>query len=53
MNTFVAMIIEKLISKKKIIGWISAALIAITAAATSIDQKEVKEAVCGVSQENK
>lgn len=40
-------ILEKLITKKKLIAWISAALIAVTAIATKLDSQEVKDAVCG------
>lgn len=38
---------NKLVTKKKLIGWISAIVIAITAAAVSLDQAEVKSAICG------
>lgn len=48
MEGFVRMIIEKLISKKKVIGWVSAALIAITGVAVSMDPAEVKSAICDV-----
>lgn len=41
-------IIEQLITKKKLIGWISAALIAITGAAITMDPAEVKSAICDV-----
>jgi hypothetical protein len=35
-----------LVPKKKVIGWISAALIAVAAAATGMQSAEFKSAVC-------
>lgn len=36
-------------SKKRIIGWIGAAAIAVGATLAGLQSKEVKEAVCGAS----
>lgn len=45
---FAKKIFEMLVTKKKIIGWVSAALIAITGAAITMDPAEVKSAICDV-----
>lgn len=39
---------EKLVSKKKVIGWIATALIPIIGTAVSLDPAEVKSAICDV-----
>lgn len=48
MPAFLKMIIEKLVTKKKMVAWASAALIAITGAAIGMDSVEVKSAICDV-----
>lgn len=40
-------LVEKFISKKRLIGWVSAAIIAAGAAAAGMQTPEFKEAVCG------
>lgn len=44
---FLKSVIAKFIDKKTIIGWVSAALLAAGAVAVKMDQKDLKEAVCG------
>lgn len=46
MPAWIQRVIEQLISKKKIVGWVAAALIPIVGAAIAMDSAEVKSAIC-------
>lgn len=46
MSAIVQKILTALISKKKLIAWISAALIAVVAAVLGMNSAELKEAIC-------
>ena len=46
MNPIFVKIFEAFVGKKKIIGWISAVLLAIGAASVSMQTEEFKKAVC-------
>lgn len=47
-NLVIARLIAAFVDKKKIIGWISAAAIAIVAAGMGMQSTELKSAICGV-----
>ena len=42
-------IFQAIVTKKRMIGWASALVLAAGAAATSMETKEFKEAVCGAA----
>lgn len=49
-NAILARIVAFFVDKKKIIGWVSAALIAVTAAGAGLKSEEVKAAICGTQE---
>lgn len=48
MQEFIKAIILRLIEKKKVIGWVGAAIIALGAAASQMDAKEFHDSFCGI-----
>lgn len=46
MSLFIQKIMELFLDKKRVIGWVSAAMIAIGAAYAGISSKDFKDAVC-------
>lgn len=47
MSLIISRLASMFLNKKRIIGWVSAVVFAIGAAATTMQTKEFKEAVCG------
>jgi D-Tyr-tRNAtyr deacylase len=46
MPSLIQRIIEALVSKKKVVGWVAAALIPIIGVAIGMQSDEVKSAIC-------
>ena len=46
-NVILSKLVSMFITKKRLIGWISALLLGVGAVAVGMDSKEFKEAVCG------
>lgn len=49
MNTLVQKVLEMFLDKKRIIGWVSAAMIALGAAYAGMSSSEFKDVVCKAS----